>query len=133
MDALVAVLLAWIVAKTGLTAPEPPRIVRLPTEQIVQMCGGSAKPQAIYKFEDRTIYLREDWNPDTLLNKAVLVHELVHHVLKMNNVQAKCDRAHEADCYHWELTWLREQGVDDPYAFLQTSELAIVLRSMCLD
>lgn len=133
MDALVAALIAWIVAKTGLTAPDPPRIVQIPTEQMVQLCGGTDRPHAIYKFENRTIYLRDDWTPDTLLNKALLVHELVHHVLKMNKVQAKCDRAHEADCYHLEMTWLREQGVDDPYAFLQTSELAIVLRSMCLD
>ena len=133
MDALVAILIAWIVAKTGLVAPEPPRIVLIPAQQIVQMCGGTARPQAIYKIEERTIYLREDWTPDTLLNKAVLLHELTHHVLKMNNVQAKCERAHEADCYHLELAWLREQGVEDPYAFLEINELAIILRSMCLD
>ena len=51
----------------------------------------------------------------------------------MNKVQAPCERAQEADAYHLELAWLREQGIDDPYAFLQTNELAIILRSVCLD
>ncbi len=79
------------------------------------------------------LFLREDWTPDTLLNNAVLLHELVHHVLKTNNVPAQCERAHEQACYHLELQWLREQGVEDPYRFLNMNELAIILRSMCLD
>jgi uncharacterized protein DUF6647 len=133
VDALVAALIAWIVGKTGLTAPEPPRIIQISIEQMAEMTGGTARPQAIYKAKERTIYLRPDWTPDNLLNKAILVHELVHHVQNMNNVPLPCERAAEADAYHLELGWLREQGVNDPYAFLETNELAIMLRSMCLD
>jgi hypothetical protein len=57
MDVLVAALIAWIVAKTGLTAPDPPRIVQIPTEQMVEMTGSTARPQAIYVRKERTIYL----------------------------------------------------------------------------
>ena len=105
----------------------------IPTEQMIEMAGGTAKPQAIYKRKERIIYLRNDWTADTLLNKAVLVHELVHHLQETNNVQAPCERAHEAQAYHLELVWLGEQGVEDPNSFLQTNELAIMLRSVCLD
>lgn len=133
MDALVAVLIAWIAAKTGLAAPPPPRILLVPLQQMVEMTGATAKPQAVYKRNERTIYLRDDWTSDTLLNKAIVVHELVHHFQEMNNVQMPCERAQEADAYHLEMKWLREQGVEDPYAFLETNELAIMLRSMCLD
>lgn len=133
MDALVAVLIAWIVAKTGLTPAEAPRIVQVPTAQMVEMTAGTAQPQAIYKPEQRTIYLRDNWTPDTLLNRAVLVHELVHYLQDTNNVKAPCERAHEAQSYSLELDWLREQGVEDPYAFLETNQLAIILRSTCFD
>ena len=133
MDALVAALIAWIVAKTGLTAPDPPRIVQIPIERMVEMTGSTARPQALYVRRDRTIYRRNDWTPDTLLNKAALLHELVHHLQETNNVQTPCERAEEADAYHLELDWLREQGIDDPYELLGTNELAIMLRSICLD
>ena len=133
MDALVAALIAWIVAKTGLTATAPPRIVQIPIEQMVEMTGSTARPQAIYVRKERTIYLRNDWTPDTLLNRATLLHELVHHLQETNNVQAPCERAQEADAYHLELDWLGQQGVDDPYGFLGTNELEIMLRSICLD
>jgi len=133
MDVLVAALMAWIVSKTGLTTPESPRIIQVPIEQMIEIAGGTGRPQAIYKRKERTIYLRSDWTPDTLLNKAVLVHELVHYLQEMNNVAAPCERAHEAESYHLELAWLSEQGIDDPYSYLQTNELAIMLRSICLD
>ncbi len=133
MDALIAALIAWIVAKTGLTAADPPRIVQIPIEQMVEMTGSTARPQAIYIRKERTIYLRNDWSPDTLVNRATLLHELVHHLQETNNVQAPCERAQEAGAYHLELEWLRQQGVDDPYKLLDTNELAIMLRSICLD
>ncbi len=122
METLVAALIAWIVAKTGLTAPDTPRIVQLPIEQMVEMTGSTARPQAIYVRKERTIYLRSDWTPDTLLDRATLLHELVHHLQEANNVQKPCERAQEADAYHLELDWLKEQGVDDPYKFLDTNE-----------
>ena len=133
MDALVATLIAWLVSKTGLTAPEPPRIIQIPIEQMIEITGSTARPQAIYVRKEHTIYLRNDWTSDSLLNRATLLHELVHHLQAMNNVQAPCERAHEAEAYHLELAWLSEQGVDDPHSLLQTNELAIMLRSVCLD
>ncbi len=132
MEVLVVLLLNWIVAKTGLIAPDPPRIIFMPTQEMIELGGGAGRPQALYKNEDRTVYLRDDWTPDTLLNKAVLLHELAHHVQKENKVPAECERAYEAEAYHLEIQWLREQGVDDPYAFLDTNEFAIILRSMCI-
>ncbi len=133
MDALVAALIVWIVAQTGLTVPDPPRIIQIPIEQMVEKTGATARPQAIYVRNERTIYLRNDWSPDSLVNRATLLHELVHHFQQLNNVQAPCERAEEADAYHLELEWLRQQGVDNPYELLDTNELAIMLRSICLD
>ncbi len=133
MDSLVAALIMWIALQAGLNAPEPPRIILLPAEKIASMTGGTANPEAIYIYDNRTMYFPNNWTPDTLRNRATLVHELVHHVLKMNNIQAPCERAYEAESYRLEFAWLREQGINDPYGFLQTNELAIVLRSACRD
>ncbi len=133
MDSLVATLIMWIAIQTGLNAPKPPRIVQLPAAQIASMTDGRANPEAIYIYGERTNYFPKAWTPDTLRNRATLVHELVHHVLKMNNIQAPCERAYEAESYRLEFAWLHEQGIDDPYEFLQTNELAIILRSACRD
>ena len=133
MDSLVPALIMWITVETGLKAPDPPQIIKVPAEQLASMTGGTANPQAIYKYEERTIYFPNNWTPETLENKAILVHELAHHVIKMNNVQALCERALEAESYRLEFKWLSEQGIQDPYDFLQTNELAILLRSACRD
>ena len=133
MDPLVAALTAWIVLKTGLIPPDPPRVLLAPRKQMIEMTSGTADPHGLYLHPDRTIFLRNEFRPDDLLSKAVLLHELAHHVLKMNDVQAQCERALEGEAYRLELAWLREQGVDDPHAFLGINELAIVLRSACLD
>jgi hypothetical protein len=133
MDALVASLMLWISIQSGLTATDTPRILLVPEQQMASMTGGTADPEGIYVYEQRSIYLPDSWNADTLRDRATLVHELAHHVLKANKVEVQCERAYEAESYRLEFLWLREQGVQDPYEFLGTNELAIILRSACRD
>jgi len=133
VNLLVATLIAWIAIHAGLQAPEPPRIVQVRAEQIAAMTDNTANPEAVYVYDERTIYFPNTWSSDNLRDRATLVHELAHHVLKMNNVRAPCERAYEAEAYRLEFEWLREQGITDPYKFLDTNALAIILRSACRD
>ena len=133
MSSLVASLLIWISIQSGLKVPDPPKIVFVPAAQMASMTGDTAHPEGIYVFEERAIYLPDSWNPDSIRNRATLVHELAHHVIKTNDVKAPCEQAHEAQTYRLEFQWLREQGVQDPFQFLNTNELAIILRSACRD
>lgn len=136
MDTLIAVLIAWIVAQTGLSTPLPPRFSYISQEKMVEMAFGpnghkDAHVRALYNQSDETIYLLEDWNPNDLRGKSELLHELVHHVQKFNNVPVPCKAALEQQAYHLQFTWLREHGVEDPYAFLDINELFVVLVSTC--
>ena len=72
----------------------------------------------------------EGWNSGTLRDRATLVHELAHYVMKTNNVQVPCERTLKL---RPEFQGSREQGVKDRYEFLSTNELAIILRSACRD
>jgi len=68
-----------------------------------------------------------------LYSRATLLHELVHHVQVFNRVPLPCRRARERDAYRLTLKWLEQQGVADPYAFLDVDEFTITLLSVCLD
>ena len=44
-----------------------------------------------------------------------------------------CTAAHERLAYDLQIKWLREQGVDDPYALIGINELGIYMVSVCRD
>jgi hypothetical protein len=137
MDAIIAGLIAWIVAKTGMPSPPPPRLIFVSEPQLVEMFYGvkensdGASVKALYARGTETIYLVEDWNGENIVQRSQLLHELVHHVQKFNHISAPCINAYERQAYDLQLTWLREQGVGDPYALLDINELAISLNSRC--
>lgn len=138
METIAAALLAWVIAKTGLTAPAVPPIVLVPQHRLVQIAFGPFPPaasgvSALYERKTGKIYMREGWNANELLDRSELLHELVHHVQYANNVPAPCLAAHEGQAIHLQLQWLREQGVQDPYDFLNINELYVMLVSSCHD
>jgi methionine-rich copper-binding protein CopC len=137
LTSLIAAYLAWIVSQTGLTAPHHPTIHSVTPAEMAQRYGApesnALEFQALYSHEDRKIYLPEDWRSDSLKNRSALLHELVHHVQRENNVQAPCKAALERQAYDLQMKWLREQGVDDAYAIVGTNELTIYMVSTCRD
>jgi len=137
LTSLIAAYLAWIVSQTGLTAPDHPAVQPVTPAEMAQRYGGSESNalefQALYSHEDRKIYLPDDWRSDSLKNRSALLHELVHHVQRENNVQAPCKAALERQAYDLQMKWLREQGVEDPYVVIGTNELTIYMVSTCRD
>jgi hypothetical protein len=152
---LTLALLAWIAAKTGLAAPESPRIAFVPEYQMRGVFEAAAYPDrqpqadvpanqrvsdahqtsgilAFYLHATATVYLPETWRPDALRNQSILLHELVHHVQVFNKVVPACHAALERQAYALQATWLREHGIADPYEFIGTDELTVALRSACL-
>ncbi len=130
-------LIAWIVAKTGWTTQEPPLICFVSLGQLPKIYhgdgGASSEPEigALYSNKTHKVYLLDNWKPDNLHDRATLLHELVHHLQRLNNVKAACLAANEPQAYHLELEWLREQGIQDPYKFLDIDEFTIRLNSQC--
>ncbi|MEH2475982.1 hypothetical protein V1281_002845 [Nitrobacteraceae bacterium AZCC 2161] len=137
MNSLIAVYIAWIIAQTGLMAPDHPTIHFVTRMEMAARYGApesnALEFQALYNREEGAIYLPDDWLSDDLREKSALLHELVRHVQRANNVEAACIAAHERQAYDLQARWLREQGVDDPYGLIGTNELTIYMVSVCRD
>ncbi len=137
MDAIIAGLIAWTVAKTGWIVQTPPRIVFVPESRLVEMYYGAIEPPknahiaALYAPREKTIYLPTTWNKAQLASRGALLHELVHHLQRANHVKVPCVAAYERQSYDLHIAWLREQGVADPYKVIGTDEFTIRLMSMC--
>lgn len=137
LNSLVATYLAWIVAQTGLSAPGHPPIHFVTSTELATRHGSPENSrlelQALYNRSEGSIYLPQQWLPDDLRQKSALLHELVHHVQRFNNIELPCIAAHERQAYDLQIKWLREQGVDDPYDLIKTNGLGIYMASVCRD
>jgi hypothetical protein len=132
-------LISWIVAKTKWVVREPPTVCFVKSDQLIEMAyGGEGTPDdsrinALYAPAGHIVYLSEKWNPNDLRDRSYLLHELIHHLQAINNVKTACLAANEQPTYELQLEWLREQGIQDPYKFLDINEFTIALISQCSD
>jgi uncharacterized protein DUF6647 len=137
LNSLIATYIAWIIAETGLLAPgHPPIRFATPAEMSVRYGSpenNGLELQALYNRVEGSIYLPQEWQPNDLRQKSALLHELVHHVQRFNNIDLPCVAAYERQAYDLQIKWLREQGVDDPYDLIGTNELSIYMVSVCRD
>ena len=131
MKVLVQEYLLWIRAETGLVVPPPPTIVFVSAEKMRERAGGSYSAMAIYANDTVTIYLPANWNRREMYHRAMLLHELVHHVQIFNQVPVRCAAEREWQAYSLTLNWLSRQGVEDPYAVLNLDELTVAILSAC--
>lgn len=134
---MIAGLIDWIVGKTGWTSHEPPPIEILPRKQLVKMFsedpGGAdgIRIVAVYSDDRHVVYLSKQWKSGSLHDRAVLLHEIVHHLQALNKIKATCRLEYEKQAYELSLAWLRDHGVKDPYALLGIDERFIYLMSHC--
>lgn len=138
MDILIATLTAWIAAQTGLAAVEPPRIQFVgPVVMTETAFGPGARPSSqlrgLYRQDDRTVFLRSTWNAEDLRDRSELVHELAHHFQNAHGLKYDCGAAREKLAYELQIAWLRENGIRDPYEFLQINAFFVVMASLCRD
>ena len=94
MNSLIATYIAWIVAQTGLMAPDHPPIhfvtAREMAVRYVAPENSGLELQALYNRSEGSIYLAQEWRPNNLRQKSALLHELVHHVQRYNNIELPC-------------------------------------------
>lgn len=136
MKELVFALLTWICLQMGCEPPEVPAVRLVPQHQLLTLAYGPAPPEqasvtALYQASSRTVYLSETWKASDLANRATLVHELVHHVQETTAMKYPCLAAREALAYHVQARFLKDNGIANPYAFMQIDEFTIAVLSMC--
>ncbi len=138
MDALIAVLTAWIALHTGLSAVPPPRIEFVTETGMAERAYGpgvASSPllRAIYSQPERRVYLRKEWDAANVRDRSELLHELVHHFQHMHNLRFRCSAEREKLAYDLQLAWLRQQGVIDPHETLQINPFFVVMVAACRD
>ncbi|WP_143006260.1 DUF6647 family protein [Limimonas halophila] len=119
MDGFMVALMTWIASVSGLPEPEnPPAVRRLSAEEIVARARPPQARQphagrsyvALYRAGTRTILLRDDWSRDSLRDRSILVHELVHHMQAAAGRDYPCPGAREREAYGIQGRWLKRQG-----------------------
>lgn len=137
-EALAQEFLAWIAGETGLPIAPLPSIVFVSEDQIRARVDASAQVEgndsarALYVYDTATIYLPANWSRRKIYHRAMLLHELVHHVQLINRLPARCSAERERQAYGLTLKWLSSQGVEDPYAVLNIDDFTVAILSLCV-
>lgn len=148
MEALTIALTVWIATQTGLSAPEPPRIAYVADGDVTRYYHALAREDvpldlipadhsgprvlAFYMRDHATIYLPRSSHPASLRDRSILVHELVHHVQRHNGLAPECPGALERQAYDLQATWLREQGVSDPFQVMGVDQFTMLILTACM-
>jgi hypothetical protein len=87
--------------------------------------------RAAYIPEDNVIYLSHNIELNTLSFESVLIHELVHHIQNVNDINYSCRGHLEKAAYNLEIEYLIQNGIEDPYASMNLNPLSLIFITQC--
>jgi hypothetical protein len=122
MEELILSLLMWLGSNTAYSIPqELPKIDYRSQEALQTMRRGAEAQEsqlevrALYDPLSRTIFLRNDFNPDSKEDQAYLLHELVHFLQFENRRSFVCIAESEPEAYDLMRKWMKEEGLPDTF------------------
>jgi hypothetical protein len=146
METLLAAIIAFVVAQTGMTAPVFHPIVEFKTSceirrhfynEPTRECDkhNSIDVAALYDHNIKTIMLNSNWSATDLSDVALLVHEVTHFIQDENGVVMGSGNAcHgqivEKPAYEAQFAFLKAAGVD-PYITSGIDEIGLLLATRC--
>lgn len=138
MKELLLALMVWISANTNYSYyTDVPNVeyVSYETLHTMQFEGkvpfDAKKPivDALYLFEQETIYLPLGFEPNSPTKLAVLVHELTHHIQALSERKWPCTSAMELEAYTLQEKFLQSMGLG--LEDMGTNWLFVAMVSMC--
>jgi hypothetical protein len=118
LDALVGWIALHTMYDVRTTWTDPPAIVFCAPGETIPYEGRDllVDPalRAAYDLPARRIHLVEPWSADSLIDRSILLHELIHDVQLLNR-DWDCLGAPEWEAYRLQDLWLQEQGVILPF------------------
>ena len=140
MKELTLALLIWINAHTPLAYEDTPlpSVATASQEELQQIRFRGDMPEGVetdtvntvgvYVFQERKIYMWEDFDFATVEGKAALVHELVHYLQYEHGLDetVDCIAQLEMAAYNAEAKYLKQHGRKPKF-----DGMHIVLSSMC--
>lgn len=126
---IVADLEDWLDVNTDLPRRESPPAIRLVSMSMAQGVYGSAgfmggRLRAFYDRETETVTLVAPWNPASMADRSILLHELVHH--RQAPFHAYCEGAKELPAYKLQAAWAEAHEAE-----VKINWIAAVLESGC--
>lgn len=121
---LVVGLMAWIGSVTALPVPlVPPGVHQVPGSVIClsvhpdlpKFCESDAGATAYaggYTPATQRLSIADTYDPESLFFRAVLVHELVHHMQARAGMTYSCEGLGEVLAYATEKRYVEEAGLD---------------------
>lgn len=102
-DVVVKELVSFVEESMNVKMVEIPTIIVKNIETTTKTVG---TPVGLY--QNNTIYLKHDI--DTLKGKAILIHELVHHIQHEQQIYGNCLKSKEYQAYHIQNEFLLKNG-----------------------
>lgn len=67
---------------------------------------------AAYHSSSQTIFLSDDWTGDEVVDRSILLHELIHHMQAAAGLEYSCSGLRERVAYEAQRKFLESQDVD---------------------
>ena len=106
MKEILTALMIWLGANTTLdTNHDIPKVVFLPQDKMEQLYYIDEPEKlpnelhGLYDTESDTIILRDTWDRRKAWDMGVLIHEMVHYLQDMNDVDFQCTAQMEKDAW----------------------------------
>lgn len=134
---LLDMVVAWLTSNFDLPASfDHPALAVASPERLALMRYGPDAPYdpgevvALYKEDERTIYLGEAWDGRTPADLSVIVHEMVHHLQSREGMRFACAGEREILAYRAQEEWLALFGQSLAEDF-QIDPVTLMLRTTC--
>jgi hypothetical protein len=87
---------------------------------------------AVYRDDQRTIYLNQRWTGATPAEMSVLVHEMVHHIQNVAGLKYDCPAAREKAAYLAQNEWLKRHDRDLESEF-EIDMMTLLVTTACMN
>jgi len=158
MKEIILAMMMWINTATGYSIPEIPDINYLNTMELrsyafgceqtpipshnIELCAAKknwdldrTNPIAIYDNENKTIIVNKKFDIETIHDKSVLFHELVHHMQFENDIDSnvECVGDLEKEAYTLQDEWLQEKYSVSVWDTIKMNRLFFMMITSCND
>jgi hypothetical protein len=158
MKEIIITMMMWIHTATGYSIPEIPDINYLNTMELrsyaygceltpipthnIELCAAKkdwdldrTNPIAIYDNENKTIIVNKKFDIETIHDKSVLFHELVHHMQFENDIDSnvECVGDLEKEAYTLQDEWLQEKYSVSVWDTIKMNRLFFMMITSCND
>ena len=156
MKEIIIAMMMWINTATGYSIPEIPNINYLNTMELrsyaygcdltpipshnIEICAAKkdwdldrTNPIALYNDKNKTIILNKKFDIETIHDKSVLFHELVHHIQYENDIDSsvECRGDLEKEAYNLQDEWLQEKYSVSVWDTIKINKLFFMMITAC--